>query len=58
MYPQPKRRTSLTLLQAKRNTLAGLKGELAQHGLADPVVLARKRRAAVLAHEASVRWTG
>ncbi|KAF8606197.1 hypothetical protein BDV93DRAFT_553959 [Ceratobasidium sp. AG-I] len=53
----PQRRTSLSLLQPKRGTLADLKGELAQHGLAGPVVLERKRRAVVLGHEASVRWT-
>ncbi|KAF8592816.1 hypothetical protein BDV93DRAFT_462308, partial [Ceratobasidium sp. AG-I] len=52
----PQRRTSLTLLQAKRGTLADLKGQLAQHGLAGPVVLERKRRAVVLGHEASVTW--
>lgn len=31
---------------------------MAQHGLADPVVLERKRRAVVLAREAALRWTG
>lgn len=58
LEPKPQRRTSLTLLHAKRSTLTDLKGELAQHGLADPVVLERKRRGVILAHEASVRWTG
>jgi hypothetical protein len=55
---QPTRRTSLTLLQAKRSALADCKAELAQHGLADPALLEQKRRAVVLAREAALRHTG
>ncbi|KAG8694742.1 hypothetical protein FRC08_008287 [Ceratobasidium sp. 394] len=33
------------------------KAELAQHGLADPVLLEQKRRAVVLAREAALRHT-
>ncbi|KAG8739497.1 hypothetical protein FRC10_005560 [Ceratobasidium sp. 414] len=54
----PTRRTSLTLLQAKRDMLATSKAELAQHGLADPALLEQKRRAIVLAREAASRHTG
>ncbi|QRV82555.1 meiotic nuclear division-like protein [Ceratobasidium sp. AG-Ba] len=53
----PTRRTSMTLLQAKREALSASKAELAQHGLADPALLEQKRRAVVLAHEAALRHT-
>ncbi|CAE6473225.1 unnamed protein product, partial [Rhizoctonia solani] len=51
------RRTSLAQLAKNRATLSELKSEMAQYGLADPVVLERKRRAVVLAREAACRWT-
>ncbi|QRV96557.1 meiotic nuclear division-like protein [Ceratobasidium sp. AG-Ba] len=53
----PTRRTSMTLLQAKREALSASKAELAQHGLADPALLEQKRRAVVLAYEAALRHT-
>ncbi|CAE6441303.1 unnamed protein product [Rhizoctonia solani] len=51
------RRASLAQLAQNRATLSELESEMAQYGLADPVVLERKRRAVVLAREAACRWT-
>ncbi|CAE6448362.1 unnamed protein product [Rhizoctonia solani] len=51
------RRTSLAQLAQNRAILSELESEMAQYGLADPVVLERKRRAVVLAREAACRWT-
>lgn len=55
---QPTRRAALALLQENRNTLSELESEMDQYGLADPVLLERKRRAVILAREAALRWTG
>ncbi|KAB5591785.1 hypothetical protein CTheo_4777 [Ceratobasidium theobromae] len=54
----PTRRAALALLQENRNTLSELESEMDQYGLADPVLLERKRRAVILAREAALRWTG
>ncbi|KAL5631920.1 hypothetical protein ACGC1H_000071 [Rhizoctonia solani] len=51
------RRASLAQLAQNRATLIELEAEMAQYGLADPVVLERKQRAVVLAREAACRWT-
>jgi len=41
-----------------RAELTKLQQELAQYGQCDPVHLAQKQRANVLAKEAALRWTG
>ncbi|KAJ1305757.1 hypothetical protein OPQ81_010487 [Rhizoctonia solani] len=51
------RRASLAQLVQNRATLSELESKMAQHGLADPIFLERKRRAVVLAREAACRWT-
>ncbi|CCO33503.1 hypothetical protein BN14_07582 [Rhizoctonia solani AG-1 IB] len=48
---------SLAQLAQNRANISELESEMAQYGLADPVVLERKRRAVVLAREAACRWT-
>ncbi|CEL57298.1 hypothetical protein RSOLAG1IB_12114 [Rhizoctonia solani AG-1 IB] len=49
--------SSLAQLAQNRANISELESEMAQYGLADPVVLERKRRAVVLAREAACRWT-
>ncbi|CAE6349758.1 unnamed protein product [Rhizoctonia solani] len=51
------RRASLAKFAQDRAILSELESEMAQYGLADPIVLERKRRAIVLAREAACRWT-
>ena len=38
--------------------LSELEKELSQYGSCDPAKIEAKRRAATLAHEAAIRWTG
>ena len=41
-----------------RNEMDSLEKELAQYGACDPVKVEEKKRAVMLAREATVRWTG
>ncbi|GJE94981.1 meiotic nuclear division protein 1 [Phanerochaete sordida] len=56
--PQSIERTSaLATLASQKQELGELEKELAQYGLCDPAKVEEKKRAVVLAKEASIRWT-
>ena len=49
---------SLSALTISKTTLASLENEIEQYGACDPAQVQEKRRAVVLAREATMRWTG
>jgi hypothetical protein len=52
------RAVALEQLISLRKQLVSLESELEQYGACDPVKIEEKKRAVVLAHEATIRWTG
>lgn len=56
--PQEERTAALAQLAASKHELEALEKELAQYGACDPAKIDEKKRAVVLAKEATVRWTG
>ncbi|EJD03047.1 meiotic nuclear division protein 1, partial [Fomitiporia mediterranea MF3/22] len=52
------RTSALTELASTKAQIVELEKELAQYGSCDPAKIEAKRRAAKLAHEATIRWTG
>ncbi|OCH95089.1 meiotic nuclear division protein 1 [Obba rivulosa] len=51
------RHAALANLASSKTQLAELETELAAYGACDPAKVEEKKRAIILAHEASVRWT-
>ncbi|KAI0074403.1 meiotic nuclear division protein 1 [Panus rudis PR-1116 ss-1] len=51
------RRNALSKLTAAQNELSVLEKELSQYGACDPAVVEDKKRAVLLAKEATARWT-
>lgn len=55
---QTERSISLAKLSRARQELTNLEKETAKYGACDPAKVEEKKRAVVLAKEASIRWTG